>query len=368
MGGFNISRENEILKIIEKNPTISQNEISEKLGITRSSVSVHITNLMKKGAIKGRGYIVDKSQYVCVIGGANNDLQGFPKGKFKLSDSNPGIIKMSSGGVGRNISENLSKLDVRVKLITALGDDLYGNKIFQEAEHSNIDMSDSFILKGHSTSTYMSILDDEGDMIAAISHMDIYDYLTIELIKEKKNTIDNSRVCVLDTNLREDVLSYILNNHKNVEFFLDTVSTSKAMKVKNLIGKFHTIKLNKIEAEMLSDIKINDENDLKNVSAYFLNKGVKRVFITLGKDGVYYNDGTVINHVKQPSIKVVNATGAGDAFTSALIYCYLEDMDLEYSTKFSIATAVLALSHENTINPNLNINLIKEKMEELKLC
>lgn len=323
---------------------------------------------MKKGYIKGRGYIVDKNKYVCVIGGANNDLQGFPKGKFKFSDSNPGIIKMSSGGVGRNISENLANLDVRVKLITALGDDLYGNKILLEAKNSNIDMSDSFILKGQSTSTYMSILDEEGDMVAAISHMDIYNHITPDMMKEKKSAIENSKVCVLDTNLNEDVLEYILNSYKNIDFFLDTVSTAKAMRVQKLIGKFHTIKLNKIEAEMLSGIKINDNSDLKKASEYFLAKGVKRIFITLGKDGVYYNDGVHENHVTQPVIKVVNATGAGDAFTAALVYCYLEDFDLEYTTKFSIATSVLALSHENTINPYLNIELIKEKMEELNLC
>ena len=363
-----MSREKEILKIIENNPMISQIELSEKLGITRSSASVHITNLMKKGFIKGRGYIVDKKEYACVIGGANNDLQGFPNGVFMPRDSNPGEIKMSAGGVGRNISENLARMGCRTKLITAIGDDLYGNKIRQEAESTNIDMSDTFVIKGQNTSTYMSILDHEGDMIAAISQMDIYNHLTVDMMKTKKSVIENSRVCVLDTNLREDVLAYILNNCRNVDYFVDTVSTAKAIKIKKNIGRFHTLKLNKIEAEMLSGLKINGMSDLPKTTKFFLDKGVNQVFITLGKDGVYYSDGKNESHVEQPEIKVVNATGAGDAFTAALVYAYQEGYEISDATKFAMGAAVLALSHENTINPNINIDAINEKMEELKLC
>ena len=50
-------RERQILNWIEENPLISQQELAEKAGITRSSVAVHISNLMKKGYITGKGYI-----------------------------------------------------------------------------------------------------------------------------------------------------------------------------------------------------------------------------------------------------------------------------------------------------------------------
>ncbi|WP_458788454.1 PfkB family carbohydrate kinase, partial [Vallitalea sediminicola] len=85
-------------------------------------------------------------------------------------------------------------------------------------------------------------------------------------------------------------------------------------RVKDIIGGFHTIKLNKHEAEFLSDIKIEDAHGLKKAVDYFIDKGVKRVFITLGEKGVYYGEGDYTNSYKAPKIKVVNATGAGDAF------------------------------------------------------
>ena len=62
-------RERQILNWIEADPMISQQELAERAGITRSSVAVHISNLMKKGCIAGKGYIVTRSPYVSVVGG-----------------------------------------------------------------------------------------------------------------------------------------------------------------------------------------------------------------------------------------------------------------------------------------------------------
>ena len=46
-------REQEILSWIRENPLISQQELAQRAGITRSSVAVHISNLMRKGLIRG---------------------------------------------------------------------------------------------------------------------------------------------------------------------------------------------------------------------------------------------------------------------------------------------------------------------------
>ena len=62
------NREQEILEILRQNPLISQNDLADQLGITRSSIGVHITNLMKKGYILGKGYIVREDAYVCASG------------------------------------------------------------------------------------------------------------------------------------------------------------------------------------------------------------------------------------------------------------------------------------------------------------
>ena len=70
-------RERELLSWIEENPMMSQQELADRAGITRSSVSVHISNLMKKGMIQGKGYVVQKRPYVAVVGGINKDIAGY---------------------------------------------------------------------------------------------------------------------------------------------------------------------------------------------------------------------------------------------------------------------------------------------------
>lgn len=153
-------REEEILEIIKKNPMSSQREIADKLNITRSSVGVHITNLMKKGYIVGKGYIVKEEPYITIIGGANVDIVGFPYENLKMKDSNPGKTNISLGGVSRNIGENLARLGIDTKLITTIGNDNYGKLIIDEGMKVGLNMSDSLVIRDYSTSTYLSILDE----------------------------------------------------------------------------------------------------------------------------------------------------------------------------------------------------------------
>lgn len=362
------NREEELLKLIGNNPALSQSELAAILGITRSSVAVHISNLTKKGHILGKGYLLKQEDYICVLGGSNIDIVGFPNSKLNLHDSNPGEVRISLGGVGRNIAENLVHLGITTKLMSVIGDDMYGKKIMEHANTIGLDMKSTLVVSQRPTSTYLAILDRNGEMNAAISSMDIIDDLSIDFIQSRRQVIENARLCVIDTNLPELVMNYILDNFKDTVFFLDTVSTTKAMKVKNQIGAFHTIKPNKMEAELLSGVPIHNTSDLLKASECFLEKGVQRVFITLGEDGVFFNDGHIHKLVASPKGKVINATGAGDAFVAALAYCHYNNMTTEESARFSMGAATLALGYKDTINPNISKEMIEKIMKENGLC
>jgi pseudouridine kinase len=362
------NREEELLELIRKNPAISQNELADVLGITRSSIAVHITNLTKKGYILGKGYILREEDYICVLGAANIDIIGLPNQKLIPADSNPGQIKVTLGGVGRNIAENLVHLGTPTKLITAVGEDLYGKQIIEHANRIGLDMKHALVLRQLPTSTYLAILDENGDMQAAVNQMDIIDELTIDFIQGKKQIIENARICVIDTNIRQDVIHYVLDNFKNTVFFLDTVSSRKALKVKDKIGSFHTIKPNRIEAELLADMPIANVPDMVKAAEYFLRQGVQRVFISLGPDGVFYHDGTRHALIPNPKVEVVNATGAGDAFVAALAFSHMNHEDSDTSARFAMAAAIMALSCDETINPNISKENVYRKMKEIGLC
>lgn len=304
--------------------------------------------------------------YVSIIGGTNIDIQGIPYNQLIPEDSNMGEVKVSNGGVGRNIGENLVRLGVAAKLISVIGDDPYGTKILNDARLMGLDMEDSLMLKDGATSIYLSILNESHDMAVAISYMEIYDNMTIDFISRKNHLIENSSLCIIDTNIPIHVIEYILKTNSNKDFMLDTVSTTKAKKVKHLIGYFHTIKPNKIEAEVLTGIKISNDDDLMLVADYFISKGVKRVFITLGEKGIFYSDGITTGHINSPKIEIVNATGAGDAFTAALAYAYVNNMEIDETARLGVAASIIALSHEDTINPNMSIENLNLKLKELK--
>lgn len=83
------NREAQIFQWISENPMISQEELAAKAGIKRSSVAVHISNLMRKGYIKGKGYITNEPSYCTVVGAANIDIGGVAADNLVPHDSNP---------------------------------------------------------------------------------------------------------------------------------------------------------------------------------------------------------------------------------------------------------------------------------------
>lgn len=311
---------------------------------------------------------IEKEDYAVVIGGTNIDILGIPKEELIYHDSNIGNVKTSLGGVGRNIAENLCRLGADTQLVSILGCDPYGDLVVEESKKIGLKLHNSLILKGIDTSMYISILDGDGDMEIALSSMDSIENLNVDFIRTKKGLIEGAKVCIVDANVPKETVEFVLKNFKGTDFFLDTVSTGKAEKMKDLIGYFHTIKPNKIEAEKLTGIKIESKDDIKKTVDYFHKAGVKEVFITLSGDGVIYSGGNGIGHLKGQSPKIVNATGAGDAFMAAISYGHIKELSIQEKVRFAIAASFLAMNHENTINPNMSVDNVYKKLEEVNIC
>ena len=131
------NREAQIFQWIMENPMISQEELAAKAGIARSSAAVHISNLMKKGYILGKGYVTSGPDYCVVIGGAGIDIGGVPEEALVEGESGSGRIVQSLGGTGRNIAHSLRLLGVGTKLVTTIGDDEYARRIIENCESTS---------------------------------------------------------------------------------------------------------------------------------------------------------------------------------------------------------------------------------------
>ena len=122
---------------------------------------------------------------ICVVGGSNIDIQGFSQTKLNLYDSNPGIIQKGFGGVGRNIAENLARLDTKPKLISPIGDDNFSKELVEYMNNVGCDMGDAMKIENTQLSTYLSVLNEENEMVVAIAAMDILEKFNKDFISTK---------------------------------------------------------------------------------------------------------------------------------------------------------------------------------------
>lgn len=361
-------REREIIKILKENPLISQNELAESLGISRSSAAVHITNLMKKGIIIGKGYVIKDEKYVAVMGGANVDINGFPNDKLVERDSNPGKVEKTLGGVGRNIAENLAKLGVSTRLLTLVGNDDYGTWLLDKTKLEGVDVNLVKKLSNYNTGTYLTIQDEDGNMLAAINQMDIFEEMDERYPQEVLNILKSAETVVIDTNLSQKAIDYIFSKIGNTRVVCDTVSVAKAMRIKEHLGKLFLLKPNSYEAEELTGIKFkNDIATLKEIGKSFMDKGLENLILSMGKKGVYCRNNKVEGIITHDEVHTVNANGAGDALIAAVAKESSESNNLIDWAVRGVAAAIISIQSELTTPEELTDELIDETIKEFNI-
>lgn len=302
---------------------------------------------------------------ITVIGGINIDIEGSPFAELRREDSNPGTVTMAFGGVGRNITENLARMGGKVAMISVIGDDHMGIGAREHLRSLGVDVSLIQSVKGRNSAMYLSILNHDNDMELAICDMDIISHITPDLIEKNRNVLEKSKVIALDGNLEEETIRYVTDRFFSVPLFLDPVSAAKAVKAKDVIGKFACIKPNVMEAEILSGMEIRSENDLKRAGQWFTDQGVGRLFVTLNKDGVYYKDRHCEGFIRPGHVKISSATGAGDSFSAAILLGLEEDMDTRDIARYGMAASAIAMESSSAVNQNISKDEIERRLADV---
>lgn len=297
-----------------------------------------------------------EKDYVVIIGSANIDVAGYSHESLNYADSNPGKIKFTPGGVGRNIAQNLALLGNKAWLLSAVGSDFYGQSLLTQTNQSGVYVDKCLIVPGENTSSYLSLLDNTGEMLVAINDMNISNAITAEYLAQHREFIQRAKVIVADCNISEEALAWILDNAANVPVFVDPVSAWKCVKVRDRLNQIHTLKPNRLEAETLSGIALSGRDDVAKVAAWFHQHGLNRLVLSMGGDGVYYSDISGENGWSAPiKTNVINVTGAGDAMMAGLASCWVDGMPFAESVRFAQGCSSMALSCEYTNNPDLSI-------------
>ena len=299
--------------------------------------------------------------YAVVCGGANIDIGAHSFAPLRAKDSNPGKVELSLGGVGRNIAHNMRLLGVPTYLLTALGGDSRALQIEQSCRELGIDLSHALRVPDGRTSTYVFVGDSDGDMAIAVSDMDICEKLTPDYFASQLDLLNGAAAVVIDANLPRGSIAY-LTEHCTAPIFIDPVSTVKAEKLRGLLARVHTLKPNRIEAELLSGVQITDDESLYRAAQALLDQGVKRVFLSLGGDGVLAAQRGEVHAVPICKAEMRNATGAGDAMMASLVWSFLSGRTLAESAAAGTAAAALAVESEETINPAMSAEAVERRM------
>ena len=303
-----------------------------------------------------------------VVGGITVDLEGRPFNDLILRDSNPGTLEITYGGVARNIAENLQRMDdFAVCFCSAVGEDAYAKDAVLSLSSIGVDVRGIKVIPGIRTAMYLSILDKEGDMALALASMDILEHISPEIVQEAETAMSKAEAIVLDANLSPEALRYCAQRFSDKPIFVDPVSVNKAKKIREIMNRCHTIKPNKVEAEVLADMKIETEEDLTEAGRRILQSGTKRVFISLGKDGVFYMDESGSGKVRPPeNFQVVSATGAGDAMSAAIVRGMVLGRDTARIARDAVLAASATLMVKAPVNPQIG-TFFKERGTENEL-
>ncbi|ORT48631.1 kinase [Vibrio sp. qd031] len=362
------NREQQILEILRHNPLIPQLELADLLGLSRSAVAGHIMQLTRKGYIQGKGYIIAPDRYAIVIGGANIDLCGHSSNPIVLQDSNPGHLDASAGGVGRNIAENLARLGSTVEFIGAFGGDSWGQDLKDSCHQCGIGTDHSLYKNDAKTSSYLSILDDQGELLVALNDMQLIESLNANELSKRAGVIDRASVLVLDANLPEDALNYLFTHHGTKPIFVDPVSSIKASKLIPYLDKIDCLKPNILEAKILAGVDIDADIAPSQLAKSLHDKGVPQVAISLGSEGVLASSPYEQHVVPAIPTQVNNVTGAGDAMMAGLIHSYLNNRNWVESVEFAIGASHLAITVSETINKQLTEQAVLDLLEESPQC
>ena len=291
---------------------------------------------------------------VIVIGGANVDIKGRAQTPLLPGTSNPGSVTVSPGGVGRNVAENLARLDVSVALVSIVGDDANGQLIRDATAKSGVDVS-MIDVGSAPTGTYLAILDGNGEMAMAVNDMRVMDGLSPRLLALHEERIAAAEFLVTDCNLPAESLAWLagISAKTGRRLLIDPISVPKSQKLLRLelAAPVYALVANRLQIEALTG-----HSELQMAAEQLHDLGFENIVIHLGRDGVALSDGAG-PMAKLPALAVegiADVTGAGDAAVAGLVLGLLSGRSLKDAARLGQAAAALKLQSLNSVAEDLS--------------
>lgn len=352
------SKKQQLLAALREQPYISQQELAQRLGLSRSAVAGHIAALTREGQILGRAYVLAGPRPIVCLGGANIDRKLRSLAPLAMGSSNPAQQLETPGGVARNVAENLARLGLEAALISVVGQDAAGRSLLEQAAQAGIRLDGVLREPDLPTGSYTAVLDAGGEMVLALAQMEATERLTPEALRRSAPQRAQARLLMADLNLAADSLALLLDEARRSgqPLVLVAVSEPKMARLPESLDGLACLVLNRGELQALAGRPLGSDKALDQALATLHRRGVAQIVLTLGERGVRYSlaGGSVQSLAAEP-VAVREVTGAGDAFAAGLCAALAEAPDeLGRACRLGLRLASLTLQAESSVSPDLS--------------
>ncbi|WP_338559476.1 ribokinase [Erwinia sp. E_sp_B01_3] len=281
---------------------------------------------------------------LAVLGSINADhilnLASFPRpGETVIGRQ----YQIAFGGKGANQAVAAGRSGAAISFIACVGEDDIGERIRQQLAEDKIDIAAIDVVPGESTGVALIFVNGEGENSIAI-HAGANAALTPALVEKHKQTIAEADALLMQL---ESPLDSVLAAAKIAREHQTKVilNPAPAMPLSaELLALVDMITPNETEAEALTGVHIDSDEDAARAAGILHDKGIGSVLITLGSRGVWLSEQGQGQRIAGFKVKAVDTIAAGDTFNGALITALLEEKPVAEAVRFAHAAAAIAVT------------------------
>ena len=281
---------------------------------------------------------------IVVIGSCNTDMV-VKAGRLPVPGETGwgGTFYMNPGGKGANQAIAAARLGAEVTLISKIGYDLFGLQALEIYRSEKINTEFIFTDQKSPSGVALISVDSYGENSIIVAP-GASRSLSTEGIDKAKSKLEEADIILMQLEVPIETVEYAATIAKSYGKKAISNPAPASVLSNSFLSCVHTILPNRIEAEMLSGIKVIDEESAWRAAKAIGEKGIENVVITLGKDGAYVKEKEEYTMIPAKEVETIDTTGAGDVFCGAFSVYLSENHTLTESVEFANAVAALAVT------------------------
>lgn len=238
------------------------------------------------------------------------------------------------GGSAANAAVGLARLGCKVGFIGKVGCDREADLLIQDFCKEGVDTNGTIRARQGKSGSVMGFVDKKGARAlyidSGVNDTIAFGEINVDYASQAQFLHLTSFVGEKSFQTQKKLLS-ALPDSVRVSFDPGALYARKGFAyLKPIIKKTYVLMPNAIELELLTG-----ETDYCKGADFMVGKGVKMVAVKLGGDGCYVTDGRERHLIEAFKVKVVDTTGAGDAFCAGFLYGLVNDKRLYECGKLS---------------------------------